>query len=226
MQILSVRNLSLTCGLGLFLTINLCYLLAASNGHVAWCIPYWGGCSSISATGRQMPEALVFKGFMLPLALVIILFWYRAWELLSRINKNNKIGLNAMLILGLSAAIFLVFYTIILGMHGSLCRQLRHIGIILTFVFTFLAQLLLTRNLIRLSRYKADNKAYRICQMQMGICILLLSIGVASVLLEIFYTNYNLIEDAIEWNLALLLQTHYVLTYFICCHTLHESNGA
>ena len=35
--------------------VHVCYLLAANQGHVSWCFPYFPDCVSISATRRHSP---------------------------------------------------------------------------------------------------------------------------------------------------------------------------
>lgn len=59
------------------LAININYLIAAFEGHVPWCNPYWDSCTSISATGRQGTAFLFFKGTMLPLAFLYWYYWYQ-----------------------------------------------------------------------------------------------------------------------------------------------------
>ena len=55
--------------------IHSCYLLAAQNGHVPWCLPYIDSCTSISATGRHRPESLVFRAAIMPSAALMLVYW-------------------------------------------------------------------------------------------------------------------------------------------------------
>ncbi len=52
---LILHRLVWVCALLPFITTHASYLIAASHGHVEWCIPYWDASTSISATRRQMP---------------------------------------------------------------------------------------------------------------------------------------------------------------------------
>ena len=51
-----IAPLALITGLLPLVCVHTTYLIAASHGHVPWCVPYWDSCTSISATGRQLPE--------------------------------------------------------------------------------------------------------------------------------------------------------------------------
>jgi len=108
---LSLVSLAWLAALLPFITIHVSYIVAASQGHVEWCIPYWDACSSISATGRQMPEKLWFKLGMLPAAGVTALLW---WQLGRSTEKKG-----AMIILGILACVFLTIYTLALGVEGD-----------------------------------------------------------------------------------------------------------
>lgn len=80
---ISLWWLALEAGLMPLLTIHATFAIAAVEGHTSWCIPYWGSCSSISRTGRHGTAYFVFKGVMLPAALLGVLFWWlnRLWLL-------------------------------------------------------------------------------------------------------------------------------------------------
>ncbi|MEE4110897.1 MAG: hypothetical protein V2I24_16210, partial [Halieaceae bacterium] len=68
------------CALLPFVAVHIAYLLAADAGQVPWCNPYVDSCTSISATGRQPPASFVFKGVMLPCAMLIAVFWWLQWR--------------------------------------------------------------------------------------------------------------------------------------------------
>ena len=72
---MSLNFLPLLTALLPALAINFCYLLAASQGHVPWCIPYLEGCTSISATGRQAPESYLFRALIIPTAVLLVFYW-------------------------------------------------------------------------------------------------------------------------------------------------------
>ena len=207
--------LPLICGLGGLLTINLCYLIAAVNGHVEWCIPYWDSCTSISAIGRKMPEAIVFKGLMLPVAVLVIVYWAMAYHWLCQWCNNYRQGRACMRILGMAAALFLIIYTFSLGSQGDLFRHLRYIAVNLAFTLTWLAQLLFTWLLIESVRRHDLELASWLTRSLMGLCMLILVVGISYVVSSAFYAGHRDVEDAFEWNLALLLNVHFILAFFI-----------
>lgn len=201
---------SLGCALLPFLTVHLCYLLAASYGQVEWCIPYVDSCTSISATGRQPPAAYVFRGLMLPSAMLMMVFWWLHWAWLGSQNVHGR-ARTAMLILGVTSCIGLILYVTVLGEPGHLWRLQRRVGTILFFSFTFLAQLLLAGQLRSM-----DTKDLRMKPLGTRLlrnCQLMLAIGMFSVIVQsVSEAWHDTIEDAIEWQLALLLQVNFLFT--------------
>lgn len=212
---MSFRNLRLAdlawcCAILPFLTTHVCYLMAAYGGHVDWCVPYWDSCTSISATGRQLPEKVLFKLGMLPAALLSMLFW---WGLFQWIAKNPDQGESGpkklpvtMLVIGTLAALFLMLYTLALGEQGDTYQRVRRTGITLSFAFTFMAQLLSTRLLANSGSGPA--KIWRPRLLALLICLLL--VGLTSVVLDgLLGDDYDAMEDAFEWWMALMLNGWY-----------------
>lgn len=182
------------------LTTHGCYLLAASYDQVPWCVPYWDSCSSISATGRQLPAKLVFKLGMIPAALLTTLLWWSLWRWGQRRSGSGL----AMPWLGTVAALALILYTLALGEVGDGYRLLRRIGVVLAFALTFIAQVLFAR--LVLECHLPDYRRL------LAMLLLLLTVGMVSVALDgVLGDAYDAIEDAFEWWLALLLNGYFVL---------------
>jgi hypothetical protein len=190
---------ALFTGLLPLVCVHLTYVLAASYGHVDWCIPYWDSCTSISATGRELPEKLVFKLLMLPAGMCAFVFWWIAGHWL-RLNYGR--ASHAMLLTGSIAALFLMLYVAALG-ESNAYRWARQTGIILFFSLTYVAQLCF---LVRIAR--TQNVApgvQRVFHWQTASAALLLAIGVLSVILDATYANYDSLEDAFEWIMMLFI---------------------
>ena len=92
-----------------------------------------------------------------------------------------------------------------LGVGGEPYQLQRRIGITIYFGFTFIAQRLLTWCLSRGARVMKTG------QWQLGLCAVLLGIGLLTLVLGQATDNFGNYEDAFEWVLALLLQSYYLL---------------
>lgn len=202
-----VAPFALFTGLLPLLCVHLTYLLAASQGHVEWCVPYWDSCTSISATGRELPEKLVFKLLMLPAGVCALLFWWLAGRWLHLTLATRSL---AMLATGMVAALFLMLYVVALG-EGNEFRWARQTGIILFFSLTYVAQLCF---LVRVARSRDRSAATtRVYLWQRNAALVLLAIGVASVLLDALWPNYDSVEDAFEWVMMLFIVLQFCSHY-------------
>ena len=116
--------------------------------------------------------------------------------------------------LGVLACIGLVLYVSVLGEPGDVWRQQRRIGTVLFFSFTFLAQLLLVAQLVRLQDVLAEAQVY--ARLMFRLCLLLLFIGLLTVAFDAWDDAwYDTLEDAFEWVLTLLLQLNFLAGYFL-----------
>jgi hypothetical protein len=207
----------IACAVLPFVAVQLTYLIAASHGLVDWCFPYTDSCTSISATGRRPPASYLFRAMMLPSAAFMMVFWWLHWFWLATLDARARTR-HSMLVLGVVACLGLIAYVTVLGEIGSVWRLQRKIGTVLFFSFTFLAQLLLAAMLRRYGR-EASTRATG--ERILRLCQIMLLIGVMSVLMEVFYEAvHDSFEDAIEWQLALLLQ----LNFFFCTRLWWRSN--
>ena len=183
------------------ITINFAYVLAALGGSVPECVPYLQGCTSISSTGRVNPSQWIFKPLMLASALLT------GWFFLASAAKTGRQahGADALGLSGIVGAAALVLYVIFLGSEGESYRLLRRYGVSLYFGFTYLAQLLLARRLRRSSPQKLAPQA------MLAISALLLFVGIGSIPITHLLTDKGQLENAIEWNFALLMQLNFLL---------------
>lgn len=208
---MKVAPLALITGLLPLICVHTTYLIAASHGHVDWCVPYWDSCTSISATGRQLPEKVVFKFIMLPTGVLILLFWWVANQWLEVVGGRRS---RAMQLTGSVAALFMMLYVVALGEAGDMYRTMRRIGIILFFSLSFVAQL------IFLKRYNDTVKSpmashQSVVGWQRRAAAMLLAIGISSVILDMTYANYDDIEDAFEWVMMLFVVAQFCSHYLL-----------
>ncbi|MEM7366457.1 MAG: hypothetical protein AAF525_20785 [Pseudomonadota bacterium] len=195
MKAVTERQLLLLTGLLPIITIHLCYLVAASEGHVPWCFPYIDSCTSISATGRHGISFWLFKITMLPYAACLMIWWWRSHQLLIRYGTHDA----TIHIIGLIGGVFLILYVLALGAVGDYFQLTRRVGIIVYFSLTYLALLLFTRQWLRCV------PASPWSSLPMYLLTLVLAIGLLTVVLDITYSNYDAIEDAFEWVEPLLI---------------------
>ena len=119
----------------------------------------------------------------------------------------------ALLVLGCIACVGLVLYVTVLGVDGRTWATQRRVGTVLFFSFTFLSQLLLVAG-VRHSNPPPGQQ--RILTAMLRICLLLLSLGLLTVVLDAWdEAFYDSVEDAFEWNLSLLLQLNFLLGYVL-----------
>lgn len=211
---MNARSLALLSAVIPFVTIQLTYLVSASYGHVDWCFPYIDSCTSISATGRHPPASYIFRASMLPLAAIMMGFWWvsAAWLRSQRLAAGLAVGgaNRWMLRLGILACIGLILYVTVLGEVGDLWRRQRRAGVVLFFSFTYLSQLLWlsqTRELPILHGLWSTRAMWYLCYA-------LLVIGISTVVFEAWNEAlYDTVEDAFEWVLALMLQSNFLLAW-------------
>ena len=122
-------------------TITTTYVVAASVDHVATCVPYLSGCTSVSSTGRMAPARLIFRAGLLPAAVALILFWHRCAMFLE-LNGDASARVPALKLVGVVLALSLVLYALTLGFEDGMYPRLRRIGMSGFAIGTFVAELL------------------------------------------------------------------------------------
>jgi hypothetical protein len=201
---LQLSTLAFIVGIVPVIVININYLIAASEGSVPWCNPYWDGCTSISATGRHGIAFVFFKVTMLPVAGLYALYWRQIHRQLCHEGYLDK----TVLRLGYLSVAALCLYIVTLGLVGDSFQLGRRIGIIFYFTFTYLCQLLTIYHIKKLQIHLVG------LTLQLQLSLLILGIGVLTLVLGIVLENYNDYEDAFEWNIALLLHLGFLLNWW------------
>lgn len=199
---LSFWWLGLAAALIPMMTIHLTFVVSVLEGYVSWCMPYWDSCTSISRTGRHGTAYFIFKGTMLPAALLGILFWWLNGLWLRQLGVQMR-WVAWVPWLGLIACVSLALYTLALGHAGDGFNLIRRIGVVLYFSLTYLCQLLISASLMGHPRwYTPGLRLLRLCQ-------LTLAVGILSVILTAVVPDwYSQKDDAFEWVLALLINLH------------------
>lgn len=177
------------------LSVNVNYLLSASADYIPDCFVYLEGCTSISATGRYGVSYWLFKAFMLPQALLLVMFWRGVARRVPPPGARDTI-----ITAGTTGAVFLVLYTVFLGSEGDIYRLMRRYGVFVFFLGTFIAQIAATRRLARRGGARRPLRAQQVLLVVMGLFAL------AEVPLGTFGLQDDQAENVIEWNFSLLMQ--------------------
>ena len=201
--------LALAAGLLPFIVVQLCYVLSAQAGYIPTCIPYLSGCTSISAAGRHGAAFFIFKAGMIPAAVLMAAYWVlcRKW-LISR-GSGDALAVRAMLILGVVSAAFLVLYVVYLGSPGDFYNLMRRYGVNVHLSFGVLAQIILTREVMRLAPGTVPR---RIVHGKLVLVSTLLALGLASIPVGNFMPDKDHAENVIEWIFAAVMAGYYALT--------------
>lgn len=194
--------LALAATLTPLVTIHTTFVVTALEGHMSWCVPYWDNCTSISRTGRHGTSYFIFKGAMLPAAVLGILFWVLNARWLQQLGAFSR-GRLWIPWLGFIACVSLAAYTVALGHEGEGFNLTRRIGVVLYFSLTFIAQLLLSSALLQHPHWQHSGRGLlRLCQ-------LALAVGILSVILTaVVPETYSRMDNSFEWILAFLINLH------------------
>lgn len=172
------------------------------------CNPYVHGCTTISRAAREGNAIFLFRGLMMPVAVLLIIFWYLQSIWLEQIRHKSQ---RSVFILGAIGALFLILYVDFLGTEGDFNRFMRRYGIIFYFGLTVLAQVISLTSLNKLGK-QLDQKIRRYMNMQIiffGVCCLL---GIANLVADVIgFSNSREIENVIEWNFALFMSLYFPL---------------
>lgn len=184
------------------ITVNLCYVISSSQGHVPACVPYFEGCTSISSAGRHGISYYLFKLGMVSSAVLLVMFWR---GMSAHILSGAGRGAPVMAAVGMGGAVFLVLYAGFLGTEGHIYFLLRRFGSILYFGLTMLAQLMALR------RLETFAPRWMTRTMKWGLFSMLF-FGIASIPVMNYMDNKDTFQDIIEWDFSLLMQMYFLLT--------------
>lgn len=206
-----LRGLAYIAGILPLLSIYIAYYMAMYQGHVPACIPNLEGCTSISSTGRQVPESLFFRATMIPSAVMMALFWIICRQWLIKQTGYKAIQYDVILFLGLVSTLFLVIYTVALGYIGETYALQRRIGVTLYFSCSLLAQLFTTNLIWKLVKQHGLHLRWVLHRWLLVICVLMVVTGLALTPLALLFPGQSRSDNIVEWNYAILMALFYVV---------------
>jgi len=197
-----IRGLPLITALLPLIGINIAYWVGVEHGNLPSCIPYFDGCTSISATGRYPPGDRLFRAVMLPQSAWLVLTWYFAVHWLRSVKPGTKAA-STILVAGVVGAIALIIYISYLASNDPFYEVMRRYGIYLYFLGTAVAQLALTLALER----------SRLQRAMFWVIVTPFALGLFNFAQKAVMSPLNNFENRIEWISAVFMQVWFVLLY-------------
>lgn len=177
--------------------------IGVSVGNLEPCNPYWADCHSISATGRQYPEFFVFKALLIPTAVIMSAYWLLLYQWIQGISEG-VFKPKVIVLMGLTASIALVIYTVTLGAEGNAYALARRIGVIFYFAFSAFAHLLLLGFLDKIDTYRLGMVAEQ-NRLSISATILVVTAIISAMLGYVYPDVWDRWENAYEWWFSLLM---------------------
>lgn len=218
MHITVPQRICLIASLLPLLTFAASYLLSVVGGHVDWCNPYIGGCTTITATGIYYPAAYVLRGGIVSSAVVFVLWWYctHIW-LKDAKDPNPGCGIKLLIWVASLASLTLVASMVVLGENmepSSEHRELwqfHSITAVVFFVFTSVCQIIMTLYMWR-HRQALSTTGFRISAKAVLAIIqaVILIVLIAALLLG---KETHWLINTTEWWIATLCSLFYLTSY-------------
>jgi hypothetical protein len=197
----------LAIALAMLVAVHLAWWLSLQAGYIEPCIPYWDGCTSISRAARHGLGNHLFRLLMLPCAALLAIHWWLSACWLGGADERP----GALPLLGALCALALGVYATFLGTEGAAYGFLRRYGITVFFGCGFLAQLAFLRRWRRNDPRAAAQWQWRA---MVAVCAAMLLLGVGNVAGDTLLRDraqQDRLENALEWQLGLLLVAWYLL---------------
>lgn len=184
------------------------YLIALHQELAVACFPFFEGCTSISRAARYGDALFWFRGFMMPVSMLLVFYWIYQWHWLNHWAGYRKRH-TAVLWLGIISSLALVLYANYLGSSGGFYRFMRQFGVTFYFAFALLAQLISVQSL-RSAQINMTERTRRLLQGQFAVVVFQWVLGLFSLWFTITQPEYKFQADNIlEWNFGLAMIAFY-----------------
>lgn len=204
-----------------FVTFNLTYWIASSLDHVRSCFTYLYGCTSVSSTGRQMPEFWVFKIGVFALAASLALHWRQASQFLGT-NGVSFRGTRTLRSIAYLSVVALLIYAVTLGLPDEQFGKLRRVGTH-GFAFTSWITQISFVILYRPVRIETTRALFRWLVVATGGLLL---VGVSSEIAKAMGWPRKETNNIAAWNAFLVMTIYYLLLARIWWHHGKSSGRA
>lgn len=187
--------LALLAGLLPLVATALAYRLSIAQDLAPGCNPFVEGCVSISRAARHGLPNILFRGLLLPAAVLQGMCWMLCPAWLQSLGAPHDRWHRALPVLGVAATIFLALYGTFLGTEGEGYRWMRRYGVTFYFGLTCIGMLVVSD---RMQHSLAGARAgRRVLNLLLGLCALLPLLGLAHVLLPLWWSGPQ-VKDALE----------------------------
>lgn len=190
------------------------YLIALLQGYPAACMPLWEGCTSISRAARFGDAIFWFRGLMMPLSMLLVVFWiYQVRWLAGYAGRSRQLTL--IFSLAMVSAVALVLYVNFLGSAGGFYNFMRRFGVTVYFGLGMLTQLL-SVHLLYQYRHRLPTSTQQLFPWLLTFVGIQWVIGLVSLGITITQPAFKSAADNIvEWNFALAMMAFYWVTALI-----------
>jgi len=164
------------------------------------CNPFVDGCVSISRAARHGLPNILFRGVLLPAAVLQALCWLLCPGWLRTLGAVPDRWQRMLPPLGLAAGTVLVIYGTFLGTEGEGYRWMRRYGVIFYFALTCIGTLVVSDQMLRRSREGSAER--RLAFVLFAPCMLLPVLGLAHVLLPLAWSSpaaRDALQNVTEW---------------------------
>lgn len=200
----------LNCAVPLFAVAG-SYGISLYQGSVVACFPFTHGCTSISGAARYGDALFLFRGLMMPLSMLLVIYWCLQWEWLTQ-QVGPRRRHTVILWLGIISALALVLYANYLGSGSGFYEFMRRTGIIFHFAFALLAQLLCIQSLYRTPR-QLPARTRRIVRWQFALIGIQWLWGFVSLTIDLTQPSFEYeAKNIVEWNFAWAMVGFYGLS--------------
>lgn len=192
--------LPLLAGLLPLVATVIAYRLSIRLGLVPDCNPFFEGCVSISRAGRHDLPNILFRGLLLPAAVLQSLCWLLCPGWLRTLGAAPDRWQRVLPALGVAAGVFLVLYGTFLGTEGEGYRWMRRYGVAFYFGLTCIGMLVVSDQMWRQIRRGKVERC--IAVVLLALCSLLPLLGLAHLLLPLWWPEpeaSDALENVTEW---------------------------
>lgn len=204
--------LALAAGAVPFIVVHIAWLMSLRYGYIDACNPYLSGCTSISAAARHGASNVLFKVVMLPYTTLLLMYWLAAARWLVLLGGRSG-GVRWIVPIAASACVFLALYTVFLGSDGHFYQLMRRYGVIVYFAGSFFAQSLFALRLAALAKAPDFPVGVWVPRAKLALVAGVLVLGLTNYAGAIALADNDTLENAIEWQAALLMSAWYLLTW-------------